>query len=62
MGTLIQRLKKKRRKAKHVKLLRIRVAELHNIIFQRALSGNKPEIIEARLLKKYNRRLKLILY
>jgi hypothetical protein len=40
----------------------MRIAELHNSIFQRALRGCNPVKVEARLLLKYNRRLKLILY
>jgi hypothetical protein len=59
---MIVKLKKQRRKLQHITLLRVRIAELHDNIFQRALSGKKPEKIEAMLLLKYNRRLKLILY
>ena len=59
---MIVKIKKRIRKAKHVNLLKDRIAELHNNIFQRALNGKKPEKIEAMLLLKYNRRLKLILY
>jgi len=58
----IYNYKKTRRKALHIDRLRLRIHELHNAIFQRALSGNNPEIVEAKLLKKYTRRLKLILY
>jgi len=52
----------KTRKRQHIRFLTARIAELHDNIFQRALSGKKPEKIEAMLLLKYNRRLKLILY
>jgi len=50
------------RKRQHIKFLTTRIAELHDNIFQRALSGNNPVKNEAMLLLKYNRRLKLILY
>ncbi len=59
---MIVKIKKRIRKIKHINLLKERIAELHNNIFQRALNGKKPEKIEALLLLKYNRRLKLILY
>jgi len=62
MQTLLRKLKKNKRKSKHVILLRSRITELHDSIFHRALNGDTPKIIEAKLLKKYNRRLKLILY
>ena len=58
----MSKLKKNKRKAKHVYILRERITELHDSIFHRALNGDTPKIIEAKLLKKYNRRLKLILY
>ena len=61
MQKLLHKLKKDRRKAKHVYLSK-RITELHDSIFHRALKGDTPKIIEAKLLKKYNRRLKLILY
>jgi len=50
------------RKHQHIRFLTERIAELHDNIFHRALSGKNPVKIEARLLLKYNRRLKLILY
>ena len=62
MQQLLRKLKKNKRKAKHVILLRERITELHDSIFHRALKGDTPKIIEAKLLRKYNRRLKLILY
>jgi hypothetical protein len=62
MQKLLHKLKKDRRKAKHVYILSKRITELHDSIFHRALNGDTPKIIEAKLLKKYNRRLKLILY
>jgi|TARA_B110000240_G_scaffold96652_1_gene109424 hypothetical protein len=50
------------RKKRHIMFLRMRIAELHDTIFKRALRGNNPVKIEAKLLLKYNRRLRLILY
>ena len=44
---MIVKLKKQRRKLQHITLLKARIAELHDNIFQRALSGKKPEKIEA---------------
>jgi len=73
MRTLIQKLKKNRRKRKHVHLVQSRIAELyHEIViatFKSEYSCNKNITIvhgnienKAKLLKKYNRRLKLIIY
>ena len=73
MRTLIRRYKKNRRKAKHVKFLHLKIAELHGEIIARSFKGefqfNKGITIihgnvenKAKLLKKYNRRLKLIMY
>ena len=65
MRTLAIRYKKKKRKASHLLYLRGTIANLHNEIVQDVL---KNEFIEskitnkARLLKKYNRRLKWLLY
>ena len=70
---MIVKLKKQRRKAKHIKILEMRIASLHNEIvtasFKSEYSFNKNITIfggnienKAKLLKKYNRRLKLILY
>ena len=47
---MIVKIKKRIRKIKHINLLKERIAELHNSIFQRALNGKKPEKIEALLL------------
>jgi hypothetical protein len=38
---MIVKLKKQRRKLQHITLLKARIAELHDNIFQRALSGKK---------------------
>ena len=73
MQTLIQKFKKNRRKAKHVKFLHLKIAELHSEIIAESFKGefqfNKGITViysnvenKAKLLKKYNRRLKLIVY
>jgi ribosome-interacting GTPase 1 len=73
MQELIQKFKKNKRKAKHALYLRARIASLHNEIVQDVLKGeyifNKNITVcksnipnKARLLKKYNRRLKWLLY
>lgn len=73
MRILIQKFKKNRRKAKHVKFLHLKIAELHGEIIAESFKGefqfNKGITIiysnvenKAKLLKKYNRRLKLIVY
>jgi hypothetical protein len=73
MRVLIQKYKKSKRKAKHVKFLENRIAFLHNEIvkaaFQSEYSFNKNITIfggnienKAKLLKKYNRRLKILIY
>jgi len=61
MQTLIQKFKKNRRKAKHVKFLHLKIAELNGEIIKEVLNKNNPNN-KAKLLKKYNRRLKLIVY
>lgn len=73
MRTLIQRYKKKKRKTKHVKFLENRITILHseivNASFKSEYSFNKNITVvhgnienKAKLLKKYNRRLKLLIY
>jgi hypothetical protein len=73
MQTLIQKLKKKRRKAEHVRYLENRISNLHNEIvgasFNSEYSLNKNITVlhgnienKAKLLKKYNRRLKILIY
>lgn len=73
MRILVTKYKKKKRKALHVVFLQETIAELNNIIVRDVISAdfqeNKNIIIchsrlqnKAKLLKRYNRRLKLILY
>jgi uncharacterized small protein (DUF1192 family) len=73
MQTLIRRYRKNKRKAKHVRFLENRIAFLHNEIvkaaFKSEYSFNKNITIlggnienKAKLLKKYNRRLKILIY
>jgi hypothetical protein len=73
MRTLIRRYKKNRRKAKHVRFLENRIAFLHNEIVSASFKGefqfNKGITViysnvenKAKLLKKYNRRLKILIY
>ena len=73
MRTLILRYKKKKRKAKHVKFLENKITFLHNEIVKAAFKSeynfNKNITIfggnienKAKLLKKYNRRLKILIY
>jgi hypothetical protein len=73
MRTLTKKLKQKKRKADHVKFLHQIITELHGDIIKASFKGeysfNKNITIlhgnienKAKLLKKYNRRLKLILY
>ena len=73
MRVLIHKYKKSKRKAKHVKFLENRIAFLHNEIvnasFNSEYSFNKNITVlhgnienKAKLLKKYNRRLKILIY
>jgi len=61
MQTLVQRLKKRKRKIKHVNLLEDRIAELNSEIINNAINGI-TNTIPAKLIRKYNRRLRLIKY
>ena len=61
MRILVTKLKQRKRKADHVKFLHQIIAELHGEIVIAALNSNIAKN-KAILLKKYNRRLKLILY
>ena len=61
MRTLTRKLKQQKRKADHVKFLENRITLLYNEIVHDALY-KKANYNKAKLLKKYNRRLKLILY
>jgi hypothetical protein len=71
MRKLIQKYKHRKRKANHVELLNNRIACLHDEIVKASFKGefqfNKGITIiysnvenKAKLLRKYNRRLKLI--
>tara|TARA_Y100000385_G_C12895704_1_gene551957 strand:+ start:469 stop:690 length:222 start_codon:yes stop_codon:yes gene_type:complete len=73
MQTLIRKLKKNRRKIKHVKFLENRILLLHNEIVTASFKGeysyNKNITVlhgnienKAKLLRKYNRRLKILIY
>ena len=73
MRTLIQKYKKKKRKARHVRFLETRIASLHSEIVTASFKGeyifNKNITIlggnienKAKLLRKYNRRLKILIY
>ena len=61
MKILVQKLKKRKRKAQHVEILRSSINELHNEIVHGVLK-DQDVTIKAILLKKYCRRLNLILY
>ena len=73
MRVLIQKYKKKQRKADHVRYLENRIVFLHNEIVNASFKGeysfNKNITVihgnlenKAKLLKKYNRRLKILIY
>jgi hypothetical protein len=64
MQTLTLKLKQQRRKQRHVKLLQETIAELNNGIVRDVIKGNDKLKLynKAKLLLKYNRRLRLILY
>ena len=58
---LLTKLKKHRRKLQHVEFLRMQVNSLHNEIVSDTINGIDASN-KAKLIKKYNRRLILILY
>jgi hypothetical protein len=73
MQILIRKYKKNRRKAKHVRFLETRITSLHSEIVTASFKGeysfNKNITIlggnievKAKLLRKYNRRLKILIY
>ncbi len=64
MQTLIQKYKKKRRKADHVRFLENRITIMHSEIVSDVIKGNDKLNLynKAKLLKKYNRRLKILIY
>jgi len=61
MKILVQKLKRRKRKAQHVEILRSSINELHNEIVHGVLK-DQDVTTKAILLKKYCRRLNLILY
>ncbi len=58
---LLTKLKKRKRKAQHVEVLRSSINDLHNQIVHGVLK-EQDVTIKAILLRKYCRRLNLILY
>jgi len=61
MQTYLTQLKRRKRKAKHVEMLRSSINKLHNEIVHGVLKG-QDVTTKAILLKKYCKRLSLILY
>lgn len=60
---LLIKLKRRKRKAQHVKFLEVRINNLHNEIVHDVMEKDaETALLKANLLKKYNRRLSLILY
>jgi len=64
MRILIQKLRKKRRKAQHIRFLENRITLIHSEIVSDVIKGNDKLNLynKAKLLKKYNRRLKILIY
>ena len=64
MRTLIQKLKKQQRKQRHVRFLQETIALIHSEIVSDVIKGNDKLKLynKAKLLKKYNRRMKLLVY
>jgi len=64
MRILTLKLKRQRRKRRHVRLLQETIAELNNGIVRDVIKGNDKLKLynKAKLLLKYNRRLRLITY
>ena len=73
MRTLTQKLKKQRRKQRHLRFLQETITAISNDILRDVISAdfqeNKKIIIchsrlqnKAKLLKKYNRRMRLLVY
>jgi len=65
MPTLTQKLKKKQRKQRHIRFLQETIVELNNGIVRDVISldyqGDSLQN-KAKLLKKYNRRMRLLVY
>ena len=64
MKTYLIALKRRKRKAQHVRFMENKINLLNGEIIRDVISGNNKLKVynKARLLNKYNRRLKLILY
>jgi hypothetical protein len=64
MKTYLRKLKRRKRKAQHIMFMENQINLLNNEIITDVLCGNYKlkAYNKAKLLKKYNRRLKLILY
>jgi hypothetical protein len=64
MRTLIRKYKKNKRKVKHVRFLENRISLIHSEIVSDVIKGNDKLNLynKAKLLKKYNRRLKILIY
>jgi len=64
MKTYLNALKRRKRKARHVRFMENKINLLSGEIIRDVISGNNKLKVytKARLLNKYNRRLKLILY
>lgn len=61
MQTLIRKYKKNRRKAKHIRFLHQKITELNKEVISSVLN-NTSASNKAKLIRKYSRRLKLIMY
>ena len=65
MRALTQKLKKQQRKQRHIKFLQETIVELNNGIVRDVISldyqGDSLQN-KAKLLKKYNRRMRLLVY
>lgn len=64
MKTYLNALKRRKRKAQHIRFMENKINLLNGEIIRDVISGNNKLKVynKARLLNKYNRRLKLILY
>ena len=65
MKTYLNALKRRKRKAQHVRFMENKINQLHNEVVKDILKANPDRLKvynKARLLNKYNRRLKLISY
>jgi len=64
MKTYLNALKRRKRKIRHVRFVENKINLLNGEIIRDVISGNDKLKVynKAKLLKKYNRRLKLIVY